>query len=500
MLKTLNSSIKLDFVDVESRQTDSDENNNPDDLEEEDIERPNSRAKMLSILQRVKSRTRDFSAASYDSTSPARTATERPKKRRKRDAQGHENNELSMQTKSLKVIIKRNDARLAKDSPLAKLNDHRDSRLYQERKRIPIPNIQEVDSDMGTDSNSRPEPAEKGITEIVKKDPGCESLLAPAFIQTGYDEINDVEILGSEVLGIRSNSSKANMSPSSNQGFQCSKCMRTIFGNKGSWIKHTVACNKIKKSIRSSSSPVTCMRCQVKFSSWKDLRRHQDESCKGSSVPPYTCFSCSKTFSKSKNLSDHLRRNCPSQKKIKTVRKTCGEKFSKKSKTGEYNDDDNEDFHEDEEQLVADQGDQRKTSVVECPSCKSTFVSIGNLTRHKKESCPGSKDRLRRHRRLSCKDSIDLKEKLRTQESQGEGEDLVAYHGNNEDNDAFEIDQDRNEEEEDHVEVNGDPDETQDDYVSCKCGDLFNQEDFARHQEQTGHTGERIKLPRTLRF
>ena len=154
------------------------------------MERDNSRAKMSSILQREKSRSRNFSAASSDSTSPSRTATERPKKRRKRDAQGHENNELSMPTKSLKVIIKRNDARLAKDSPLAKLNDHRDSRLCQERKRIPIPNnIQEVDSDMMTGSNSRPEPAEKGITETVKKEnPGCESLLAPAFIQTGYDE------------------------------------------------------------------------------------------------------------------------------------------------------------------------------------------------------------------------------------------------------------------------------------------------------------------------
>ena len=57
-------------------------------------------------------------------------------------------------------------------------------------------------------------------------------------------------------------------------------------------------------------------------------------------------------------------------------------------------------------------------------------------------------------------------------------------------------------EDDDHhagVEVHEDPDETRDDHISCKqCVKVFTQEDFRGHQEQTGHDGDIIKLPKGL--
>ena len=45
-----------------------------------------------------------------------------------------------------------------------------------------------------------------------------------------------------------------------------------------------------------------------------------------------------------------------------------------------------------------------------------------------------------------------------------------------------------------------DPEDTRDDHVSCKeCeGKLFTKEVFEKHQQQTGHSGETIRLPRNL--
>ena len=56
------------------------------------------------------------------------------------------------------------------------------------------------------------------------------------------------------------------------------------------------------------------------------------------------------------------------------------------------------------------------------------------------------------------------------------------------------------EEDEHFVTDQGDPEDTRDDHVSCKeCGGkLFTQEGFIKHQQQTGHTGETIRLPSNL--
>ena len=61
-------------------------------------------------------------------------------------------------------------------------------------------------------------------------------------------------------------------------------------------------------------------------------------------------------------------------------------------------------------------------------------------------------------------------------------------------------DGDDNEDDEHLVTDHGDPDDTREDHVSCKeCGGkLFTQENFEKHQQQTGHTGETIRLPSNL--
>ena len=56
-------------------------------------------------------------------------------------------------------------------------------------------------------------------------------------------------------------------------------------------------------------------------------------------------------------------------------------------------------------------------------------------------------------------------------------------------------------EDDEHLDTNhGDLDDTREDHVSCKeCGHkLFTKENFERHQQQTGHMGETIRLPSNL--
>ena len=61
-------------------------------------------------------------------------------------------------------------------------------------------------------------------------------------------------------------------------------------------------------------------------------------------------------------------------------------------------------------------------------------------------------------------------------------------------------DRDDNEDDEHLVTDHGDPEDTREDHVSCKeCGGKpFTRENFERHQQQTGHTGETIRLPSNL--
>ena len=114
-----------------------------------------------------------------------------------------------------------------------------------------------------------------------------------------------------------------------------------------------------------------------------------------------------------------------------------------------------------------------------CKDCNSSFSKKERLAYHvqSKTCCPIEKERNK-----DCGASAS-KEKSNHDEHEN-----VAAEDENEDNDH-------------HVSVegHGDPDETRDDHISCKeCVKVFTQEDFKRHQEQTGHTGEIIKLPKEL--
>merc|ERR1719221_150242 len=125
-----------------------------------------------------------------------------------------------------------------------------------------------------------------------------------------------------------------------------------------------------------------------------------------------------------------------------------------------------------------------------------TYDKKSSLGKHLRKSCPYLKEKNIKIIRKTCEEKFSKKFKPNELLNAGEDTDDDDIKIDNEDHNEEPV----NEDDEDHAECQGDPGETQDDYVSCKCGDLFNQEDFARHQEQTGHTGERIKLPRTLRF
>ena len=214
--------------------------------------------------------------------------------------------------------------KLVKVGPLAPLK-----KLCQERVNS---NIQELDPDIEENRNIT-EPAKKGKPEVVD----------------GYEVAENIEVDMSH--------------PQANQGFLCNNCMRT-FGNKGAWTKHTIACGKIRKTCGkkmkkkiTSKGQVTCLSCQIIFSSYRNLRKHKDEGCQGSNDPPYICNACSTTFSRKSSLSSHLKKSCPSLNENKS-KETFPKRFNTQElmKAAEDNDAkdikhaiemDNEDHNED---------------------------------------------------------------------------------------------------------------------------------------------------------
>ena len=169
--------------------------------------------------------------------------------------------------------------------------------------------IGDIDEDIDTARDTRTaDTTDAGA--VVKEEP-YEYYLAPSIIKPGYDAENDVEII--EVLGVGS-SSQSNVTTSNNKkGYPCSKCKR-VFGNKGAWGKHILACpikeTKIKR--KRITKHFTCLNCQVTFADKKSLRRHQDqESCKGSGDPaPFQCPKCFKKFARKSTFNVHLILHC----------------------------------------------------------------------------------------------------------------------------------------------------------------------------------------------
>ena len=145
-----------------------------------------------------------------------------------------------------------------------------------------------------------------------------------------------------------------------------------------------------------------------------------------------------------------------------------------------------------------------------CLGCLKTFPSRTELVRHKSLNCKGKSDDgpylckhcnavfpkkrgLGHHIKHNCP---VLKAKVimeRKSPSDSEEESNLAQLISNKGGDDADLNK---QDDQDH----GDLEDTRDDHVSCKeCGGkLFTQEDFERHQQQTGHTGETIRLPSNL--
>ena len=141
-----------------------------------------------------------------------------------------------------------------------------------------------------------------------------------------------------------------------------------------------------------------------------------------------------------------------------------------------------------------------------CLDCFGSFSSRSLLMSHKIHKCKGKsvkgpifkckycnaifnkKKGWAQHVRSNC---AVLKEKARRKsksQSDSEEENISAHNSNNGEDENLATDH------------HGDLEDTREDHVSCKeCGHkLFTQENFERHQQQTGHTGETIRLPSNL--
>ena len=89
--------------------------------------------------------------------------------------------------------------------------------------------------------------------------------------------------------------------------------------------------------------------------------------------------------------------------------------------------------------------------------------------------------------------SVEEKKDIEVETEDFYDEDYDDYHSGDNDDDN---------EDDEHLVTgdHGDIEDTRDEYVSCKdCGGKpYTQEKFERHQQQTGHRGETIRLPKYI--
>ena len=113
-----------------------------------------------------------------------------------------------------------------------------------------------------------------------------------------------------------------------------------------------------------------------------------------------------------------------------------------------------------------------------CKHCNAVFPKKRGLGHHIKHNCPVLKAKVIMERKSP---------------SDSEEESNLAQLISNKGGDDADLNK---QDDQDH----GDLEDTRDDHVSCKegGGKLFTQKDFERHQQQTGHTGETIRLPSNL--
>ena len=320
-----------------------------------------------------------------------------------------------------------------------------------------IPNIQELDTDLvGTARSSRSEPKKKAAKVVVttgvivkeeKPDDGYEPM-APS-----YDAINDVEIIASI--------------------HTCPTCNKE-FDSRGKMKAHVSKAHPDKHPVKHYN----CPHCAWTSIYPGSLRAHMVQSHKNK-VGHSVCSFCTKKFTSSATWEKHISvcvKRTENKKDVQLNRQVPRKTF------------------------------KSSPSTHTCLDCFKSFSSRQHLLKHKigcKSNGPSGppfickhcnailtkKKGWAQHVRYNC--SV-LKEKARKSLMKDSENDNNLAQGKPKeggDND------DTN-----NVTDHGDLEDNRDEHVSCKeCrGKLFTPKDFERHHQQTGHTGDIIKLPPNL--
>ena len=446
-------------------------NNDGEDQYQEDI--ANQSSQMLAILREEKRRSiipPPLSPALSSSTfkSPARLRTPGPASKTIHEKAGSTFGTKTLSQKPLPEVSNTNRRQTVSGIPTLRREKSSHS---QERTVVGyhkdndwMPNFQELDPDMGTARSSRSDSKKKGARVVVttgviikeeKPDDGYEAS-APT-----YDEINDVEVVAS-----------VHICPTCNKEFDSQSKMKA----------HVSKAHSDKNRIKHYNCPHCAWTSIFPGSLRAHIAQSHGNKNKSSNL---VCGFCSKNFTNSATWEEHT--------KICVKRKD----------------------NDDDEQLRSPAVSRRikksraSPSTHTCLDCYDSFASRSLLVRHKNQNCHGKtingppftckhcnaiftkKRGLAQHVMRNCP---HLKEKasgsLKKSDGLSDSEEHLSRQNSNIEG----------EEDEHFVTDQGDPEDTRDDHVSCKeCGGKpFTKEGFIKHQQQTGHTGETIRLPSNL--
>ena len=302
--------------------SDSESNNNQDEPAGKEMEANHSR--MLSILQNEKSRSRSLSSktggkfrykqslvegggALWERVENADKRLPSVKMSEPSSIWNRENNDDTSPTKScksLKVSIKRNDVRLAKDGPLANLDADGEPRLKRRK------SVQETDNGVNYESKvkeeepvlmnegSRQEDNPDSDVEFIALDTCHKCHCGKTFanktgllshIRQGHRDPETVQHYPCKHCPMKTTnfgSLKAHilaLHPDKVKHFKCDKCNKK-YTNKEKWAKHKRECHKSDNfsnyEKKKKTDDVKCPDCEAVLKS-NNLSRHQKESCKG---------------------------------------------------------------------------------------------------------------------------------------------------------------------------------------------------------------------------
>jgi len=302
--------------------SDSESNNNQDEPAGKEMEANHSR--MLSILQNEKSRSRSLSSktggkfrykqslvegggALWERVENADKRRPSVKMSEPSSIWNRENNDDTSPTKScksLKVSIKRNDVRLAKDGPLANLDADGEPRLKRRRSVLETDNVVNSEGKVKEEEpvvmneGSRQEDSPDSDVEFIALDTchkcHCGKTFAnkPGLLSHIRQAHRDPETLQHyqckhcPMKTTNFGSLKAHilaLHPDKVKHFKCDKCFKK-YTNKEKWAKHKRECQKSENfshyEKKKKTEDVKCPDCKAVLRSG-NLSRHQKESCKG---------------------------------------------------------------------------------------------------------------------------------------------------------------------------------------------------------------------------